>query len=158
MESKVAVYESHEKALNAVQLLNKNKFPIRNISIVGKAELIEDHMHLKSRTSLINAPLAVGAIAGAVTGILTGIGIFAVPGLGFLYGAGAVVGMMGGLDFGILSGGLGTILTAIGIKKEAVVKYEEHLHEGKYLLLVHGSIENITQAEHILHTEGMHLE
>lgn len=158
MESKVAVYESHEKALNAVYLLNEKKFSLKNISIVGEAEIIENNIHLKSRTPLINTPLAIGTIAGTVTGILTGIGIFAVPGFGFLYGAGAVVGAMGGLDFGILSGGLGTILALIGVKKDAVVKYEEHLHEGKYLLLVNGNMEDITKAEQILHTEGTHLE
>lgn len=158
MESKVAVYDSHEKALNAVRLLNENKFPLKNVSIIGKAEIVEDNIHLKSHTTLLNAPLAIGTIAGAVTGILTGIGVFAVPGLGFLYGAGAVVGMMGGLDFGILSGGLGTILDFIGVQNDSEVKYEDHLHEGKYLLLVHGSMDDIIKAEHILHTEGTHLE
>ena len=142
MESKVAVYESHEKALNAVHLLNEKKFPLKNVSIVGEAIIIEDHIHLKSKVPLINTPLAIGAIAGTVTGILTGIGIFAIPGFGL----------------GIVSGGLGTIFASLGVKKDAVVKYEEHLHEGRFLLLVNGSMDEITKAEHLLHTEGMHLE
>ena len=158
MQAKVAVFESHEKAFNAVKLLNEKKFPLRNVSIIGKAVIVKDNIHLKSNDVIVNAPLAIGTIAGAVTGILTGIGIFAVPGLGFLYGAGAFVGMMGGLDLGILGGGLGTILAFIGVKKDSVVKYEDHLHEGKYLLLVHGSMDDIVKAEHILHTEGTHLE
>ena len=37
MESKVAVYESHEKALNAVHLLNEKKFPLKNVSIDRKS-------------------------------------------------------------------------------------------------------------------------
>jgi len=158
MESKVAVYESHEKALNAVHLLNEKKFPLKNLSIVGKADMINDHMHLKSAVSDNNAPMAIGAVVGTVVGLLTGVGVFAIPGFGFLYGAGAVVGAIGGFDLGLVSGGVGALLTMIGVKKESALKYESHLHEGKYLLLVKGSMDDITKAEHILHTEGTHLE
>jgi hypothetical protein len=57
-----------------------------------------------------------------------------------------------------LSGGLGTVLAFIGVQNENIVKYKDHLNEGKYLLLVHGSMNDIEKAEHILHTEGTHLE
>ena len=157
MESKVAVYESHDRAIEAVHLLSEKHFSLKNISIVGKAEVINDHMHLKPNTELSNAPLALGAVAGTVVGLLTGIGVFAIPGFGFLYGAGAVIGSIAGFDIGILGGGLGTLLSAIGFKEDSVVKYEKHLHEGKYLLLLSGSEQDVIKAEHILHTEGTHL-
>ncbi len=102
MEVKVAVYDTHEKALNAVRKLDDNKFPLTEVSIIGKAELIEDHMHIKSTEPMVNAPAAIGSVAGIVAGILTGIGIFAIPGFGFLYGAGAVIGAIGGFDIGII--------------------------------------------------------
>ena len=39
----------------------------------------------------------------------------------------------------------------------AIVKYEEHIKEGRFLVIVKGPLEEIEQAEHILHTEGTHL-
>ena len=47
MEAKVAVYDSHEKAMKAVQELERAHFPIKQVSIVGKAEIIDNHMHVQ---------------------------------------------------------------------------------------------------------------
>jgi hypothetical protein len=51
-----------------------------------------------------------------------------------------------------------SLLAFLGITKDTVVKYEEHINEGKFLLIVHGEVEEIEKAELILHTEGTHLE
>jgi hypothetical protein len=158
MKAKVAVYDTHEKAVSALNKLKEAGFPIKKTSLIGKAELIDDHMHVKSFDSIKNAPLAIGAIAGPIIGALSGIGIFAIPGFGFLFGAGAIIGAIGGFDLGIMGGGILSLLAFLGITKDTVVKYEEHINEGKFLLIVHGEVEEIEKAEHILHTEGTHLE
>ena len=97
-----------------------------------------------------NAPISIGAAAGFVTGLLTGLGIFAIPGFGFLYGAGAIVGAMAGLDIGLIGGGLASIFTNIGIKKDEVIKYEEHIKEGRFLVIVQGDEKEIKHAENVL--------
>jgi hypothetical protein len=51
-----------------------------------------------------------------------------------------------------------SILTTIGFPKDSVVKYEQHIVEGKFLVIINGTLEEIEKAEHILHTEGTHLE
>ena len=150
MDSKIAVYESHEKAFEAVNKLKNAGFPINQLSLIGEAQIINDHMYLKSLEPLKNLPIAVGAIAGAAVGLLSGIGIFAIPGFGFLYGAGVIVGTIGGLDLGIIGGGLTTILMHMGIKKEDVIKYEEHIKAGRFLLEVHGSNKEINTVKNIL--------
>ena len=61
--------------------------------------------------------VSLGIAVGSIIGILTGIGIFAIPGLGFLFGAGSIVGAIAGVDFGLMAGGLTTIFTSIGIDK-----------------------------------------
>jgi uncharacterized membrane protein len=157
MKTKVAVYDSHEKAVNALKKLAESKFPMNKISLVGKSEVIDDHVHLKSLAPIKNAPAFVGIGAGALIGLLSGIGVFTIPGFGFLYGAGALVGAIGGFDLGLVTGGLGTILLTIGIEKEHIVKYEEHLNAGKFILIVNGEKNEILLAEKILHTEGTHL-
>lgn len=158
MRAKVAVYQTHDQALNAVKKLKDADFPITQISIIGKAIVLNDNLYLKSIETLKILPIALGTIAGIVIGVLTGVGIFAIPGFGALYGAGAVVGAAGGLELGVVSGGLATILVHLGIKKDDVLGYEEHLHIGNYLVVAQGNIKQIEEAEHILHTEGTHLE
>lgn len=150
MISKIAIYESHEKAMEAVNLLKKAGFPINQISLIGEAQIINDHMYLKSLEPIKNMPLAIGAIAGLVSGLLTGMGIFTIPGFGFLYGAGPIIGAIGGLDAGIIGGGLATILVQMGIKKEDVIKYEEHIKAGKFLLEARGNEKEINHAVSIL--------
>ncbi|MEO6901599.1 MAG: hypothetical protein ABI315_00420 [Bacteroidia bacterium] len=154
MKSTVAVYNSHEKALNAIKALGKDHFPMKHISLIGKAELKDDHVHVKSDDK---ASTVVPVAVGSVIGLLTGLGIFAIPGLGFLYGAGALVGAIAGFDFGLI-GGMAVELTKLGFKKDTGIKLEEHIKKGKFLLIAQGTEEEIQTAKKILHTDGTHLE
>ena len=158
MKSQVAIYDTHEKALGAIQVLNNHHFPMNHVSLLGKAEVIDDHIHVKSLEGMKAAPGILGVGAGTVVGLLTGIGAFAIPGFGFLYGAGALIGVIGGFELGLVSGGILTLLARIGIQDDDVVKVEEHLNEGKFLVVVKGSEEEIEKAKQILHTEGTHFD
>lgn len=129
MKTEIAIYDTQEKAINAIKLLAKNDFPMRHLSLLGKTDVIDEDIEVQSLEPVKNAPLLVGAGAGAVIGLLSGIGIFAIPGFGFLYGAGALIGAIGGADLGIITGGIGTVLLTAGIDKDNVVKYNEHLDE-----------------------------
>ena len=91
-------------------------------------------------------------------GQLTGVGVFAIPGFGFLFGAGAVVGAFAGVDAGIIAGGLTAIFTRMGINEANAIKYENHLNEGKFLVFVDGDDKEIEQAKQVLHTQGLALE
>lgn len=150
MNSKIAIYESHEKALEAVYDLQKAGFPVNKVSLIGEAQIIDNHIYLKSLDTAKTLPIAVGASLGLVTGLLSGIGLFTIPGFGFLYGAGAIIGAIAGFDLGIIGGGLTSVLVHIGIKKEEVIKYEEHIRAGRFVLLVKGSEEEVHLAEKIL--------
>jgi hypothetical protein len=158
MKSKIAVYDSHEKAVDAIKVLSDQDFPMSNVSLLGSAEIIDDHIHVRSSDTLQKAPAIIGMGAGTVIGLLSGIGVFTIPGFGFLYGAGALVGAIAGFDIGIVTGGVISFFSFLGIKEGEVVKYEEHLKEGKFMVIVSGSLEDVERAEHILHTEGTHLE
>jgi|OM-RGC.v1.037405622 hypothetical protein len=43
----VGVYDSHNKAISAVKRLHKHGVEVDNISLIGKAEIVEDHLHAK---------------------------------------------------------------------------------------------------------------
>ena len=158
MKSQVAIYDTHQKAIDALERLKNAEFPMEKTSLLGQAEIIDDHVHVKSMDDIKIKTTALGVIATSTLGLLTGLGIFAIPGLGFIYGAGALVGAIAGAEIGIVGTGLFSILTTIGFSKDSVVKYEQHIVEGKFLVIINGTLEEIEKAEHILHTEGTHLE
>ena len=91
---------------------------------------------------------------GTTLGLLTGVGLFAIPGLGVLFGAGAVVGALGGFEIGVAAGGLTTILVELGVKEDHIA-YEQHIQEGRFLLFINGSEEDIHHAENVI--MGKHL-
>ena len=152
MKSQVAIYDTHQKAIDALERLKNAEFPMEKTSLIGQAEIVDDHVHVKSMDDVKIKTTALGVVATSTLGLLTGLGI------GFIYGAGALVGAIAGAEIGIVGTGLFSILTTIGFSKDSVVKYEQHIVEGKFLVIVNGTLEEVEKAEHILHTEGTHLE
>lgn len=104
--------------------------------------------------AIAGAEVGIGALAGSVLGVLTGVGIFAIPGVGFLYGAGALVGAIAGFDFGIIGGGIASALTVAGISSDDTKQYEEVLKAGKFLVIAQGNEEEVTRAKNVLETHG----
>jgi uncharacterized membrane protein len=153
MKSTVAIYKTHDHAIEAIKILDEARFPLKRVSLIGKVEVVEDHIHLRNLEPLKNAPVFIGAAAGSVIGLLSGIGIFAIPGIGFIYGAGAVIGTIAGLDLGLVGGGIITLLATFGIQEESAIQYEEHVQAGKYLVVVQGTQDEINKAKQILEEE-----
>ena len=73
---------------------------------------------MKSFEPVKNAPVVIGSIIGPTLGVMTGLGIFTIPGFGLLYGAGAIIGAIAEFDLGLVSGGLITLPMTLGIKKD----------------------------------------
>ncbi len=158
MKTLIAVYDTHEAALQALAMLKENDYPMKQVSLLGKAEVIDDHVHIHSYEKGKTAPVMLGTGGGAVVGMLTGLGVFAIPGFGFLYGAGAIVGTLAGLDLGLIAGGIASLLASIGIGEHHSKKVHEHLEKGKYTILVHGDAREIDRAEELLRNEGGYYE
>lgn len=154
MKKSIAIFSSHDEAIQAVETLKYAGVDMSTISLIGKAEVVDDKIHVKSNRSLIAAPTVAGTIIGTSLGIMTGIGLFAIPGFGVIFGAGAIVGALAGFDVGLIAGGTTTILMELGIKEDHLA-YEEHIREGNFLMFIDGSEEQITQAETLI--EGKHL-
>jgi hypothetical protein len=102
--------------------------------------------------------IGIGIAIGAILGLLTGAGVFLIPGIGILYGAGAVTGIMAGIETGLIGSGIAVILTELGIENAKSPKYEEYINEGKYLVLIQGNKDEVEKARETLHTLGLHLE
>lgn len=159
MKTTMAIYTNHEEALNAVKHLKENGFTNKQLSLIwnAKDEKAELEKFSEKVTKIEAAEIGVGVTMGSILGVLTGIGVFAIPGLGILYGAGAIVGAIAGFDLGLIGGGIISALSIAGMK-EVHHKYDTHLKEGNYLLMVQGSDEEANKAKNILQNKGGHTE
>jgi hypothetical protein len=159
MKATVGIYETHEQALSAIHKLKTSGFPMNKVSIMGQTDVHNPHSDADEAdiTAKAGKTVGIGALAGSTLGVLTGVGIFALPGLGFLFGAGALVGAIAGLDLGLIGGGIFGALS-IGLSKEHHEKYDKYLKEGKFLLVIHGSEAETKHAQEILHEHGEHIE
>jgi len=158
MKSTIGVYDSHDKAVEAVIELKEAGFPVKQLSIIGKAqtEVVDDQLHVMPKDPIKAGGLGAGTAIGATLGILTGVGLFAIPGLGFLYGAGALVGAIAGFDAGLIGGGIASVLTTVGVKDDNVKKYHDILEEGKFIVVAQGSEKEVNHAKDILHEHDTH--
>src|SRR5262249_3742984 len=95
-----------------------------------------------------------GAWVGGIFGLLVGAAFLWVPGVGPLIVAGslssALLGGVGGAVAGAAVSGVFGWLAGLGISKQHILKYEESVKAGKYLLIAHGSPEDVKKARGIL--------
>ncbi len=160
MNATIGIYDNHDLAVEAVLQLKHQGFPVNELSIMGLAEteVIDEKEHIVPKSPIKAVGVGAGTALGATLGILTGVGVFAIPGLGFLYGAGALVGAIAGFDFGLIGGGIASALATVGVKDDNSKKYHDALAAGKFLVIVHGKEEDVHRAKELLHDHGTHDE
>lgn len=158
MNATIGIYDTHDLAVEAVSKLKEGGYPVNQLSIMGlmKTEVVDNEMHVMEKNPLRLEGVSIGTLAGTTLGILTGIGVFAIPGLGLLFGAGAVIGAIAGFDIGLLGGSVVSALESIGVKNENMKKYHDALAEGKFIVIAHGSATLIEQARQELDEHGTH--
>ena len=153
MNTTVGVYDTHEKAIQAVEQLKSAGFPVQQVSLIGKAVVIDDLIHVKNNRRIKNTPVITGAILGPILGILTGIKLFAIPGLGFLFGIGAIHGALAGFSLGIVCGGVLSLIAILAIKRRSVLKYHKHIEKKGFQVIAHGNNEEVNRAKEILENQ-----
>jgi hypothetical protein len=153
----VAIYESHSQAEEALKELQRSGFDMKKLSIVGKDYHTEEHV-----VGYYNAGDRMkrwgksGAFWGGFWGLLLGSAFFAIPGIGPVLVAGPLVAwIVGALEGAVVVGGLSAIgagLYSIGIPKDSIVQYESALKSDKFLLLAHGTADEVEKAKGIMRT------
>jgi hypothetical protein len=95
-----------------------------------------------------------GLFWGWVWGILFGSAFFLIPGIGPVMVGGPLVSwILGALEMSVITGGLtalGGALASIGIPEDSVLRYETALKADKFILIVHGSVQEVEKARGIL--------
>ena len=152
----VAIYGTHAQAEEAVKELQKSGCDMKKLSIVGKDyhtdESVVGYYNTGDRMKYWGKQ---GAFWGGLWGMLFG-AFFIIPGLGPILVAGPLVAwIVGALEGAVVVGGLSALgagLYSIGIPKDSVVQYEAALKADKFLLLAHGTVNEVAQARDILQT------
>ena len=154
-DSPVYVFNTHVEAEEAIQSLSRSGFDVKKLSLVGKGYHSEEHpVGFYTLGDKIKSWGGVGAFWGGIWGLLLAPAIFFLPGLGVVAMAGPVVAaLVGALEGAVVVGGvsaLGAALTQIGVPENQVIKYETALKVDKYVLMVHGSAEEVAKARSVL--------
>lgn len=153
----VAIYATHTEAESAVKELQRAGFDMKKLSIVGKDYHSEEHVVGYYNTGdRMKYWGKLGAFWGGIWGLLLGAAFFAVPGVGPVLVAGPLVTwIVGALEGAIVVGGvsaLGAGLYSIGIPKDSVLKYETAIKGDKFLVLAHGTTDEVSRATDIIRT------
>jgi hypothetical protein len=158
-ESVVGIYGTMSGAEQAVRELGRAGVPLHRISIVAQNLESEKEIHgYVNAGDIAKGGAGTGAWVGGLFGVLMGVAFLWVPGFGPLLVAGplsaALLGGVEGAAIGAAGGGLLGGLIGWGVSRKHILKYEEHLRGGKYLLLVHGSHEEVQRAHDVLQGTG----
>ena len=153
--SVVAIFESHDKAEDAIRELQKSGFDMKKLSIVGKdfhtEENVVGYYNTGERMKYWGK---MGAFWGGFWGLLFGSAFFWMPGIGPVLVAGPlVVWIVGALESAVVMGGLsalGAALFSIGIPENSVLQYETQVKNGKLLLVAHGTSQEVKRAQDLL--------
>jgi hypothetical protein len=151
----VAIYESHRDAEAAVKELQTAGFDMKKLSIVGKdyrsEEQVVGYYNTGDRVKYWGAS---GAFWGGFWGLLFGSAFFIIPGIGPVLMAGPLVAaVVGALESAAVVGGLSALgagLYSLGIPKDSIINYETALRADKFLLVAHGTPEELARAKNVL--------
>lgn len=159
----VAIYDSHTQAEEAVRKLAQAGFDMKTISIVGKDYHTEEHVvgyfNAGDRARFFGK---LGAFWGGLAGMLFGSALMFVPVVGHVVVLGPIAATMaatiaGGVQGAVVGGGVSALvgaLTAIGVPKDSVLRYETALKASKFLVIVNGRGDDIRRAHDVLAAAG----
>lgn len=155
----VGIFNTHPEAEMSIKELQQAGFDMTKLSIVGKDYHTEEHVigyyNAGDRMKVWGKR---GACWGGFWGLLFGSALFVVPGIGPLFVFGPLVGwIVGALEGAMFVGGLSALAAAlysIGIPQDSSMQYETAIKSDKFLVIAHGSEDEVNKAKSILHMSG----
>jgi hypothetical protein len=151
----VAVFDSHELAENAVRTLASSGFAMDQLTIVGKGyhtdEKVVGFYNIGDRIKLWGKN---GAFWGALWGLFVGGVFMTLPLVGSIVVLGHLSAMLlGAAEGALVVGGVSALagaLVSIGIPKDSVIRYEQAVKADNFLVLAHGTPDEVSRAKDIL--------
>jgi uncharacterized membrane protein len=154
-ETLVAVFAEHPSAETAVKKLAAGGFDIKDLSLVGKGyhtdEKVVGFYNIGDRVKFWGSR---GAFWGGFWGLFFGGLFLTVPLFGHVVVLGYIANVLiSCVESAALVGGLsaiGAALYSIGIPKDSILQYETDVKADRFLVMAHGTPEEILRAKDIL--------
>ena len=159
INSVVAVFKNHEGAEVAIKDLAEAGFAMKQLSVVGKGYHTEEKViGFYSTGDRIKFWGSRGAFWGGLWGLFFGGLLLTIPVVGHVM----VLGYLAATAFSAIEGAvvvgglsaLGAALYGIGIPKDSVIAYEAAIKADDFLVMAHGTPEEMARAKAILGTTG----
>jgi hypothetical protein len=158
-DSAIAVFTDHNAAEAAVRKLAASGFALNSLSVVGKGYHSDEKV-----VGFYNAADRVmfwgkrGAFWGGLWGLFFGGLFMTIPVVGHL----VILGYFAAIGFAavenaVVVGGLsalGAMLYSLGVPKNSVLQYETDIHADSFLVMAHGTADEMVRAKAILGTEN----
>jgi hypothetical protein len=141
------LYDDYGKAQEAVRALESLGFTNDEVSLSSR---VRDNGEVVDDASGAATGASVGAVAGAGTGLLTAMGVMAIPGLGPLVAAGVLATTLAGAATGAAAGGILGALTDYGVSEEDAHVYSEGIRRGGTLVTVRAADDRAQMAREVL--------
>lgn len=143
----VAVYDSFDKAKDAIVALEQSDFPSQQVSFV--THNVEDEVPRPEPMQYgddTGQDAAKGAGIGGLLGLLLGAPILAIPGVGAVLVAGPIgVGLAGAVVGGFLGA-----MAGWGVHEDHLEQYEEKVRQGALLVVANGDPQQVAEAQRVL--------
>ena len=157
--SVVAIFGQHSAAENAIKELKNGGFDVKKLSIIGRDYHSEDNVvGFYNTGDRMKYWGKLGAFWGGLWGMLFGAAVLFIPGIGPVVAAGSVITwIVAALEGAVVVGGLSALgagLYSLGIPKDSIVTYETTIKAGKFVLIAHGTADEVEKARGILETSG----
>lgn len=157
IDSVVAVFTDHHAAETAIKKLAQDGFEMKNLSVIGKGYHTEEKV-----IGFYNAGDRVkfwglrGAFWGGLWGLFFGGLFMTIPVIGNVVMLGFLASVViAAVDNAVVVGAfsaLGAAIYSIGIPKDSVIQYEEAVKADGFLVMAHGTVNEVTRAKEILGT------
>jgi uncharacterized membrane protein len=156
-DSVVAVFEDHNAAETAVKKLTAAGIEMKNLSVIGKGyqtdEKVVGFYNVGDRIKFWGTR---GAYWGGLWGMFFGGLFMTIPLVGHVVVLGYLATIViAGIENAVIVGGmsaLGAALYSIGIPKDSIIQYETALKADSFLVMAHGTAEEMARAKTILGT------
>jgi uncharacterized membrane protein len=157
--SVISIFDQHTQAEEAVKQLQEAGFNMKSLSIVSKDYHTNEHVVGYYTTGeRMKYWGKNGAFWGGIWGLLFGSAFFMIPGIGPVVAGGPIVAwIVAALTDAAVVGGLSAVgagLYSIGIPQNSVMEYETSIKAGKFVLVFHGTPDEVTKAKMILANSG----
>ncbi|KYO68653.1 MULTISPECIES: general stress protein [Thermovenabulum] len=149
----IGVFENKQQAEKAVNALRNSGFDTNEISIVAKGGKKNNGNNGDEETlemDTLTDGTATGGVIGGLAGLAIGAGALAIPGIGPLFAAGPIAGLLSGAA----TGGIAGSLIDWGIPAERGRYYEEEVKKGKMLTVIRAHEQKVQQAADLLRQNG----